>query len=531
MLSTPPSHPESLSAVGERFAVSAGCPEATAAALDCLRAGGNVVDAALAGSAVLCVVLPHAVTIGGDLFGLVKLGDQPIAAVNAAGAAPRAGSIAAYAARGHKLVPVAGPLSIQTPGLVAGWQSMAERWASRPLAELLAPATGYARNGFQVGARLARLIAEVRASYWDIAGWRDTFAPGGRMLEAGDRFVQAGLARTLERIAAEGARGFYSGAVARDMARSVQDAGGFLSEEDLEAVKADIGAPLSLRYREVEVLTQPPISQGAILLRALGLLMQTAPDPRRIEECEFWSHAARALRQAFDERLALLGDGPDAVRRANDMLAGRAAARRPAQAFARVGSETTTLSILDASGNAVSIILSVFADLGSGVVARESGVLFNNRLSAFFLHPAHPNHLAPGRRTMHTLHSFIARDAKGMAWVGGSPGGDNQPQVNLQVLARLIDLAQSPAAAVAAPRWAITPGTAPFDIATASGEGVNCEPGLPQATLAALAAAGFTPALQPRANIGSAKLVGRGAEPGSLAAWADRRREGAVAAL
>ena len=530
----PPSNSSSafLSASGERFAVSSGCAEATAAALDCLQRGGNVVDAALAGSAVLCVVLPHAVTIGGDLFALVKLGDRPIEAVNASGAAPRGASIEAFAARGLDLVPVSGPLSIQTPGLVAGWQAMAERWASRPLGELLASAIAHARDGFRVGARLAMFVAEAEPSFRDIAGWRDSFAPGGRALRTGDRFVQEALARTLERIAAEGARGFYAGPVARDMARSVQDAGGFLSQQDLAAARADVAAPLSLRYRDVEVSTQPPISQGAILLRALGLLMHSAPEPKRIGEPELWARAAHALRQAFDERLALLGDGPDALRRAQDMLAGRSAASRPARgAFARVGSETTTLSVMDASGNAVSMIQSVFADLGSGVVARESGVLFNNRLSAFFLDESHPNYLAPGRRTMHTLHSFIARDADGLAWVGGSPGGDSQPQVNLQLLVRLVDLGEAPSRAVAAPRWAITPGTAPSDLAAARGDGVKCEPGLDPEIIRALSGAGFAPAYQDSANLGSAKLVGRGAGPGALAAWSDRRRDGAVAAL
>lgn len=513
-------------ATGEQYAVSAGCREAARAALDCLERGGNVVDAAIAGSAVLCVVLPHAVTIGGDLFALVKLRAQPMAAVNASGAAPRAASIESFAARGLKLVPLIGPLSIQTPGLVAGWQALAERWATRPMAELLAPAIGQARGGFEIGERLARCIAAAKDESWEIPGWREVFAPQGRCLGAGERFVQPGLARTLERIAAGGAAAFYTGPVARDMARSVQKAGGVMTEEDLQAVRAVEARPLSVEYAGLEICTQPPISQGAILLRALGLLQRRAPDARALSERKLWTHAARALRTAFSERLALLGDDEDSFEKAVEMIAGRAPPARHARAAAHAGPDTTTLSIMDAQGNAVSIIQSVFADLGSGVIARESGVLFNNRLSAFFLDPSHPNHLAPGRRTMHTLHSFIASDAEGPVWAGGSPGGDNQPQVNLQLLARLVARGEAPASAVEAPRWAIQPGTAPGD---ALCERALCEPLLPKDVIEALGAAGFTPVLAPTASIGSAKVVGRVGRK-MVGAWSDRRRDGAALA-
>jgi gamma-glutamyltranspeptidase/glutathione hydrolase len=148
----------------------------------------------------------------------------------------------------------------------------------------------------------------------------------------------------------------------------------------------------------------------------------------------------------------------------------------------------------------------------------------------FFLDPAHPNALAPRRRTMHTLHCFVAEDADGLRWVGGSPGADQQPQVNLQVLARLVDLGMAPADAVAAPRWAVTPGTREADIAAGRGDGAECEAGVAAAVREGLAAAGFTPAVRPDYRAGSSKIVGRGRRKGELGAWACWRREGAVAA-
>ena len=185
---------------------------------------------------------------------------------------------------------------------------------------------------------------------------------------------------------------------------------------------------------------------------------------------------------------------------------------------------------MDRDGNGIACIQSVFGEFGSGVVAEETGVLLNNRMIAFFLDPARANALAPGRRTMHTLHSFMASDENGLKWIGGSPGGDNQPQVNLQVLARLIDFEMAPEEAVAAPRWSIVPGTKPRDIARQA-PGIECEEGISDEIKQACTSAGFAPRDNPTHRSGSSKIVGRGLERGPIAAFADWRREGNVAAV
>src|SRR5690349_9361142 len=149
-------------AYGERVVAASGRSEASRAAVECLLAGGNVVDAAIAGSAVLATVLPNATSIGGDLFAVVKLGGGPVA-VNATGAAPARASIEAYRAKGHRFMPPNGGLAVQGPGLVAGWQALHQRWGSKPMAELLAPAVALAREGCAVGWRLAGAIAAHRA--------------------------------------------------------------------------------------------------------------------------------------------------------------------------------------------------------------------------------------------------------------------------------------------------------------------------------------------------------------------------------
>ena len=517
----------SITITGGRAAAAAGTKLASEAARDVLTSGGNVTDAAIAASAVLCVVLPHAVAIGGDLFALVRRArDGRISAVNATGSAPAAADIAAFHALGHRHIPLIGPLSIQPPGLVAGWQALGDRWGSQNLARLLAPAIELAQHGFPAGERLARFSADLLDELRPIAGWADCFAPGGAPPIAGATVRQERLAATLRRIATEGAAGFYTGPVAQDLVRTVRDAGGLMALEDLERVTAEVAEPLSTTIRGLLVHTQPPVSQGVVLLRALGLIDRFFGS-RPTQEA-LWPVVAAALRQAFAERLALLGDGGDRRRAAEAMLRGDLTPPQPVPAQKHDGRETTTLVVTDRAGNTAALIQSVFADFGSGVVGRDSGVLLNNRLSALFLDPFHPNGLRPGRRTMHTLHNFIAVDAEGkVRFAGGSPGGDNQPQVNLEFLLRVALLGETPAEAVAAPRFAVWPGTTPTDAGHGVATVVKCEPAMPGRVRRAFAEAGF--AVAEDASIGSLKLVGE--TPDGLTAWADTRREGAVAAL
>jgi gamma-glutamyltranspeptidase/glutathione hydrolase len=515
---------------GARAASAAGTREAAETAVACLKAGGNVVDAAIAGSAVLAVMLPNANSIGGDLLALVKLGGKPVLAVNATGAAPKRASIDAYRALGHSFVPETGGLAVQGPGLVAGWQALHERWGSRPLAELLAPAIALARDGFPLGWRVAAAAGKNVADCSGLPGWKSVFAPNGPAIKEGETFRQPALARTLATIAEKGPRAFYEGPIARDIVNAVQKAGGFLAEDDLVDIKGEISPALATRYRGLEIASQPPITQGVVLLRALGLLQQLAPEPRRMSPGAFAVAAVRALRRAFDERLAILRDGPEARAQAEQILAGRAEALGlPRFEFAAAADNTTKLSVMDGDGNGVAMIQSVYAELGSGVMGEETGVLMNNRMIAFFLDPARANHLAPGRRTMHTLHTFMAADESGLRWIGGSPGGDNQPQVNLQVLTRILDFGEAPGDAVAAGRWSLLPGTKPKDIAKQA-SGIECETGVRPDVRQAFAAAGFPVTEKPSLRAGSSKIVGRGATPGTLAAYADWRREGDVAA-
>ena len=519
-----------VSAGGGRFAVASGCAYATAAATEIMERGGNVIDAALAGSAVLCVTLPHAVSIGGDLFALIKLAERPeIVAVNATGGAPRRADRFAFVARGLKFIPTRGSLSIAPPGLAAGWTTMVERWASLPLAELLEPAIDLARHGFKVGPRLARLCQELASTYAAEPGWSQAYLIDGKPLQEGAILRQDRLSATMARLGREGAQAFFGGSIAADIVDSVQRAGGLFELGDLECVSADTSPALCTRVGRFSLATQPPISQGVVLLRSFRLLAEAVAGTKPALP-QLWPIAAAAMSTAFSERLHFLGDTGGARACAERMLAGELLATPLAPITANASSETTTIAVIDNKGNAASLILSIFADFGSGVVTEETGILLNNRLSAFFLDPAHPNSIAPRKRTMHTLHSVMVGDDAGMLMAGGSPGGDNQPQVNLQVLARVLMRGDALGETVAAPRWALFPGTAPIELQQTADPFILCEPGLDRDIVDAFGGAGWRTRTLPIPDIGSAKWVARGAGGRTVEAVADTRRQGAVSA-
>jgi gamma-glutamyltranspeptidase/glutathione hydrolase len=518
-----------VKASGKQYAIASGCLDATVTAAAILEAGGNIVDAAIAGSAVQCVTSPHLVSIGGDLFAMVKFANDPrTLALNATGAAPLHASIEGFRASGNSLIPIRGPLSVQSPGLVAGWQALLEKWATMPLRALLQPAIGLARNGSKVGRRLALLSAECANAFASEHGWSAAFLPNGAPLSRGQTLTQKRLADTLAQIGEEGTAAFYSGPIAMDIVETVRRAGGILDKSDLELVVADIAPALSIKIGAVSVATQPPVSQGVVLLRALGLLWEAVSGRMQADDAELSIAAARALGIAFDERLNLLGDSANSRTLAESMLQGCTPAG-PARLFhAHPGPETTTLSIIDSEGNAISLINSVFADFGSGVVTDKTGILLNNRLCAFFLDPDHPNGLEPRKRTIQTLHSVIVSDEHGVLMAGGSPGGDQQVQVNLQVLARVLMRGQALEEAVSAPRWMLYPGTHPHHLAVQPTRIIKCEPGVAASERDAFAGAGFS--VSEISDIGSAKWVTRSRITGALLAAADLRRDGWVAA-
>ncbi len=461
-------------ALGTHGVISTGHALATQAGLRVLQDGGNAVDAALAASAVLAVVRPHAATLGGDLFALVHDGQTgEVVAINASGPAPQAATVEWFRAHGYQTMPPQGLLSIEVPGYVDGWTILHERFATWTASDLLQPAIQCAADGFPVypkladeSARHARLLAQDAAA-------AALFLPGGEPLRTGHLLVQRDLAECLALIARDGRRAYYGGPLGAAIGGYVQRAGGLLAESDLATPPGAVRTPLRTEYRGYTVYETPPVSQGFVLLDELNIANGLDLHALGHNSADAIHLMVETKKLAFADRLAYLGDpsfvalpldallSPEHAARQRARIDPRRAAREPVAAYdlAPKGSDTTYLCVVDAAGNAVSLIESIYSAWGSGVVVPGTGILMNNRMLGFWLADGHPNQLAPGKRAMHTLNAFLLKRGAELFMVGGTPGADDQVQTNFQVISSIIDHGLNVQEALDATKWSSRPGS------------------------------------------------------------------------
>ena len=457
-----PSRTHRTPIMGQHGAVGANHPLATQTGLDILRAGGNAVDAAVAIALSLSVVEPMMSGLGGDGFYQVYTAKNgKIRCWNATGAAPFAATAERFQKAG---IPVRGPLSVSTPGFLAGLGAMHAALGAHPWASLCAPAIAQAREGFSASHHYRHFSEEVRPVLAADPRSRAVFLGG---LDKGVPALaalirQPDLARTLEEIAADGAGTFYRGRLAKRLAAGMRAAGVLVDERDLAECQPEIQDPVSIAYRGFQITQTPPNSTGFTMLQMLRIVERfdfAALDPvRRVHVLVEAKKRAFLDRERYgtDPRFGevplerLLSDAhADEAAAAIDM--GHAADIRLAEPE-RAG-DTTYFAVVDGEGNAVSGIQSINSGFGSGVTAGDTGVLLNNRMAYWHLREGHPNRLVPGKRVRHTMNApMVFRN--GRLWaVEGTPGADNQVQVNLQVLTAMMDLDADPQTAVEAPRW------------------------------------------------------------------------------
>jgi gamma-glutamyltranspeptidase len=435
---------------------------ATQAGLDTLRVGGNAVDAAVAISLTLSVVEPGMSGLGGDGFYHVHLAkDASSRCYNAAGGAP----LAATPDRFPAGMAVRGPRSVSTPGLLAGIGAMHAAHGALSWQQLCGPAIEHAREGFAVthhyrdfAGSVRPVLAADQRSRAVFLGDLDLGVP-----PVGELIRQPDLARTLEEIADDGADTFYRGRLAQRLAAGMQEVGVLVGASDLAAFQPQVQEPIGIAYRGFRVTQTPPNSTGYTMLQMLRIVERfdlAALDPvRRIHVL------VEAKKRAFVDRERYgtdprFGDVPldrllsdvyaDECAASIDMA--RASNAALAEPEAATG-DTTYFCVVDQEGNAVSGIQSLNSGFGSGVTAGDTGVLLNNRMAYWHLTPGHANQLAPGKRVRHTMNAPLVF-RHGRLWaVEGTPGADNQVQVNLQVLTAMMDLGADPQTALEAPRW------------------------------------------------------------------------------
>ncbi len=450
-------------ALGRAGMVASAHPYATQAGLAVLRAGGTAADAAVATNAVLAVTQPAMCGVGGDIFCLYyEAATRRVHFLNGAGRSGSRAGLEELARRGLRTLPVIGPATVSVPGCIRGWLMLHERFGSRPLAELLAPAIHYAGRGYPMSAIMSQYIAEFAPSNPD-PEWKRIFTPGGRGPALGELFVQEDLAGTLRALADEGADLFYKGSVGRAIAARMA-AEGFLTEDDLARHTGEWGEPISTTYRGATVYETPPPTQGLAALLALNLLEGVPLARRRLHSVEHLHLLLEMVKLAYADRDRWIGDPAHARLPVAVLLDKAYAATRRAQfdptkaqnyAAGDPEGDTTGFVVADGHGNVISVIQSLFNAFGSGVVVPGTGVLLQNRGRHFTYAPEHPAVFAPGKRPFHTLiASLVTRDERPEI-AFSTMGGNGQAMFHVQVLTNMLDYGLDPQEAIERPRFLI----------------------------------------------------------------------------
>ena len=394
--------------------------------------------------------------IGGDCFAIIAKPGQDLIGMNGSGRAPGAATAEWYAQQGIKAIEMTTPHAVLVPGAIDGWNRIVKDHGRLSLDRLLTPAISFAEEGYAVAPRVGLDWARGRAKLERQESARRHFLPNGRAPKSGEVMRLPALAATLRGIAEFGRDAFYRGEVAADLAGELQRLGGLHTVEDFAAQSTSYVAPISVRYRDVELYEMPPSNQGIVALMLLKMLERIGPSPEGPGSAHRHHMLCEAARLAYAARDVFVADPDKASVPVGHMLSDEfigALVKRidPKRRTADLGtvprptgSDTTYLTVVDEDGMAVSFINSLFADFGSGIVGPKSGVVLNNRAMGFSLDSRHPNVIAPRKRPMHTLvPAMVMKD--GRPWMSfGVMGGAFQPTGHAFVLSNMIDYSLDP---------------------------------------------------------------------------------------
>jgi gamma-glutamyltranspeptidase/glutathione hydrolase len=514
-----------------RNVVATSQPLAAQAGLRVLAAGGNAVDAAIAAAATLTLTEPVSNGLGSDCFAIVWDGSR-LHGLNASGTAPAAWNPDYFRRKHNGAIPMRGWDSVTVPGCVAGWAALHEKMGTLSFDEVLAPAIDYAERGFAISPVVQQKWAAQADLLQTVPGFAEHFLPRGRAPAVGEHFVLKGAASTLKRIAATGGRDFYEGETAHKLVAHAQAHDAGMSLADLRDYRPEWVTPLSQAYRGYTLHQIPPNGQGIAALIALGILQNFDVAGRPVDHPDTQHLLIEAMKLAFADVYAHVGDARHMNVSAADMLSPAYLEERAKLIDMRRAKLFTTghaptggtiyLTVADRNGMMVSFIQSNYMGFGSGIVVPGTGVSLQNRGHGFTLDPSHPNVVGGGKRPFHTIiPGFLMKEgAPVMSF--GVMGGNMQPQGHLQTLVRMLDFGQQPQAACDAPRWKWNHGIS-----------VDIEPEMPQQVLDALRARGhlLEGLDDPYMDYGSGQFIWRLGDPAvdGYVAASDSRRDGLAA--
>jgi len=560
---------------GRYQAVSSMKAEATLAAERILQAGGNAIDAAVAGQAVLSVVDAAANGVGSDAVILIYAARAgKVFSINAEGTAPKLATIDWYKKhKGGKLPVNDGLLAGTVPGVVDAWYVMLDRWGTMSFAQVLERAIDLAENGFPIGEQLARAI-ERSQKLRKYPTSMKLYFPGGRAPSPGAIFRNEDLARTLKKLveaerqnagrgrreALKAARDrFYKGDIAQAMAKFSEENGALFRYQDFASYTAKVEEPVSVDYRGYQVYKNPSANQGPAELFALNLLEGYDLKAMGHNSVEYIHTCVEAIKLAFADRDKYLGDidfiqipfegllSKDYARERRKLIDPNKASLefQPGNPEKFMKSkvslnrsveinltgegdhegDTSYIAVVDKDRNMVSFTPSLHSGFGTGVVMGDLGFIFNCRGDYYTLVPGEANALEPGKRPRSTLQGTLVMKDGQPHMVMGSPGGDDQVMRTMQTFLNMIEFGMNVQQAIEAPRWSTRSFPAsPFPHTMYPGD-MSVEARIPESVRQGLIAKGHKLRVSGNWSMGSNAAIVVDLKTGVLSAGADPRVE------
>jgi gamma-glutamyltranspeptidase/glutathione hydrolase len=518
-------------------------PLATLAGVRVLKDCGNAIDAAVATAAVLGVVEPSSLGIGGDAFALFySAKDKALKALDASGRSPYAANLDFCRKSGFQGIPQRGIHSVTVPGAVHGWSTLLSAYGTMPLDKVLQAAVQYSEEGFPVAELAAESWRESEALLKADEGASVNYLVSGRPPRAGEIFKNPRMAKALRRIADEGPDVFYKGEIAEKIVRCSEKKGGLFALKDFADHRSDWVEAVTANYRGYDVYELPPATHGFVALEMLKIL--EGFDLKTVGSADALHLLIEAKKLAFADRDRYLADrdfmkmsvkdlfSPERVKtfltrirmdKATDELGTLPPSTTPSASpplRGRMkegvhGADTEYVAAADREGNLVSFIQSNFMGFGSGVVEPETAIVLQNRGHLFSLDENHPNCIGPHKRCVHTLMpGLMIKDGKPFAALG-LKGGHVQPQVQVRIITNLIDFGMTVQEAIAASRFNHMEGVK-----------VGLESSIPEATVQELKRRGHQVVSGTPESFGGAHAIMIHPESGAFVGGSDPRKGG-----
>ncbi len=439
-------------------------PLATQTAISILKNGGNAIDAAIAANAVLGLVEPTGCGIGGDLFAIVwNANEKKLYGLNSSGPAPSGISIDKLKEVGINKIPPYGALPVTVPGAVAGWSALHKKFGTLDFELLFTDAINYAENGFPVTELIAYYLnrsSEVFATY---PNFKKVWMPNGHTPKKAELFKNQLLAQNYRDIARTYGLEFYNGTIASNIVKSVNDAGGYFSKNDLSSYKPEWIEPVSTNYRGLDVWELPPNGQGIAALQILNILENFNIEAMGFGSAEYIHLFTEAKKLVFEDRAKYYADTSFANVPVQELISKEYALERSKLLNLKKASkiynpgniesgDTIYLTVADKFGNMISLIQSNYRGMGSGIIPDNSGFMLQDRGEMFSMDKNHMNALKGGKRPFHTIiPAFVTKNDEPYISFG-LMGGAMQPQGHAQIIINLVDFKMNLQEAGDAPR-------------------------------------------------------------------------------